>query len=153
MKSERKKAIVSLILINLSVIAFTIAFILVFKPWSVLENGPSYTCVFQKALGFYCPGCGGTRAVGSFFKLDFLHALYYYPPIFIGIFLILYIDFILARSLVTNDFSYISKHKYFEFLLIPISILLTFLIRNACLIFGVDLLGDFTSAFYFLSRL
>lgn len=36
-------------------------------------------CVFQKALGLYCPGCGGTRAFRALFRGDILRALYYHP--------------------------------------------------------------------------
>lgn len=37
-------------------------------------SGPILPCVFNKITGFYCPGCGMTRAVNSIFNLKFYQA-------------------------------------------------------------------------------
>jgi hypothetical protein len=36
-------------------------------------------CVFHTATGYYCPGCGGSRAVAALFKGKLLRSLYYHP--------------------------------------------------------------------------
>lgn len=46
-------------------------------------------CLLHTLFGWYCPGCGGTRAVLFFFQGHFLRSLYYYPmvPYVLGLFL------------------------------------------------------------------
>ncbi len=39
----------------------------------------TYPCVFYSGFGFYCPGCGGTRAVLALLHGRFLEALWYHP--------------------------------------------------------------------------
>ena len=34
-------------------------------------------CIFHELTGFYCPGCGLTRAIASIVKLDFYQAFRY----------------------------------------------------------------------------
>lgn len=36
-------------------------------------------CIFHKLTGFYCLGCGGTRAVFAFARGDFLRSLFFHP--------------------------------------------------------------------------
>lgn len=36
-------------------------------------------CAFKHATGFYCPGCGGTRAVDALLSGHFIKALIYHP--------------------------------------------------------------------------
>jgi hypothetical protein len=36
-------------------------------------------CVFHTVTGYYCPGCGGSRAVAALFKGKLLRSLYYHP--------------------------------------------------------------------------
>lgn len=38
-------------------------------------------CLFLRLTGYYCPGCGGTRAVMSLFQGDFLHSFLYHPVV------------------------------------------------------------------------
>ena len=40
-------------------------------------------CLFYEITGYYCPGCGITRLLFSFLKLDFYQAFRYNPLIFI----------------------------------------------------------------------
>lgn len=42
-----------------------------------LSNLPH--CYWHKLTGYYCPGCGGTRALQAFLKGKFLTSLYYHP--------------------------------------------------------------------------
>ena len=36
-------------------------------------------CLFHRLTGFYCPGCGGTRAFIALMSGQFLKSLYYHP--------------------------------------------------------------------------
>ena len=36
-------------------------------------------CALHRLTGYYCPGCGGTRAVVAFFHGKILTSLYYHP--------------------------------------------------------------------------
>ncbi len=143
MTRERRKIILIFTLLNSLLLLFTLSFYFVFNPNDVIENGKNYTCIFQKLFNIYCPGCGGTRSLGYLFSFDLKESFIYYPPIFVGIFLILWVEILLLISFKKSSFEPIKKHKYFEFLLIPISIILTFLVRNILLYYGIDVIGDF----------
>ncbi len=142
MTKERRKIVFIFFIFNLILFLFTFVFCAIFDPKGIIENGKTYTCVFQKLFNFYCPGCGGTRSLGYLFSFDLKNAFIFYPPIFVGIFLIFYFDVLLLFSFKKNSLSLIGRFKYIEFILIPISIILTFLIRNALLYFGIDFIGD-----------
>lgn len=46
--------------------------------WAVLLEALGFElffCVFHKATGLYCPGCGAMRALASLMQLDFYQAL------------------------------------------------------------------------------
>ena len=56
-----------------------------------LEGG----CSFKNITGWYCPGCGGTRAVisllnGHFFKCICYHPIVFYLALLIGIYVLRY---------------------------------------------------------------
>ncbi len=36
-------------------------------------------CMFHRVTGYYCPGCGGTRAVFTFFRGDIVRAFKFHP--------------------------------------------------------------------------
>ena len=38
-------------------------------------------CLLHSLTGWYCPGCGGTRAVLAFFRGEFLRSFCYYPMV------------------------------------------------------------------------
>jgi len=38
-------------------------------------------CAFYSSTGFYCPGCGGTRAVLSLLQGDVLKSVFYHPVV------------------------------------------------------------------------
>ncbi len=66
-------------LVVLCVVATSALFaVAVYRDPSVLIAFPP-PCVFRKATGIYCPGCGSTRALRALFAGDFLAALRYNP--------------------------------------------------------------------------
>ena len=143
MSKNRKRIILYFSLLNITSLIAAILFSLIFKPKELIQNGGKSTCIFQKLFNFYCPGCGGTRSFGYLLSFDFINSFLFYPPILIGLFLIIFVDILFIFSFKKDSLEPIKKHKYFEFLLIPVSIILTFLIRNLLLFLGIDFIGDF----------
>ena len=66
------------IILGLIVMALSI-FVFFKDPFS----GPILPCIFNKITGFYCPGCGMTRAVNSCFKFEFYQAFRFNALLFI----------------------------------------------------------------------
>lgn len=38
-----------------------------------------FPCIFRMLTGYYCPGCGGTRALRALLRGHFLQSVYYHP--------------------------------------------------------------------------
>ncbi len=142
MTKERKKSLLYLLILDVSLLIFTLLFFLFFKPDEIISGKEGYTCIFQRLFSIYCPACGGTRAVGYLLSFKIKEAFIYYPPLFVGLILVTWLNFIYIRSFIKSDLSYIEKHKYYEFISIPVSILLFFIIRNILLLFGIDYIHD-----------
>lgn len=142
LSGERKRIILIFALMNFSILLITLLFCMFFNPTELIKEEVDSNCIFQNLFGIYCPGCGGTRSLGYLLSFDFINSFLYYPPITVGIILILSVEFLLIKSFKKGNLEPIKKHRFFEFLLIPISILLTFLIRNLLLFCGVDFIGD-----------
>lgn len=58
---------------------------------------PQIPCFFIRVFGFYCPGCGGTRALRALLHGHILKALWYHP--FIPYFAVIYLGFLLTQGL------------------------------------------------------
>ncbi len=61
-------------------------------------------CIFHDLTGWYCPGCGGTRALRLLLGGDVLKSLYYHPFVVYGV--ALYVWF-----MVSNSIEYISRGR------------------------------------------
>lgn len=92
-------------------------------------------CVFRMAAGFYCPGCGGTRAFQELFRADLPGAVYYHPAAVYGVGL--YLTYFISQTLMR-----ISKGKLWGMKLKPIYLYLmlglmviNFMVRNILLLF------------------
>lgn len=98
-------------------------------------------CVFQKALGLYCPGCGGTRAFRALFRGDILRALYYHPAAVYGVFL--YVVYFISQTLMRLSrgklWGMTLKPFYLYFMLGLIAV--NFILRNILLLgWGINTL-------------
>lgn len=72
-------------------------------------------CIFHELTGFYCPGCGLTRAIASIVKLDFYQAFRYNILVFVLIpFFIFYF---------INKVFFSNKYKIPNFIIIIVLVL------------------------------
>ena len=44
-----------------------------------IKNGQGFPCLFHLLTGFYCPGCGGTRAIRLLLKGELIKSFCYHP--------------------------------------------------------------------------
>ncbi|HHT98076.1 MAG TPA: DUF2752 domain-containing protein [Clostridiales bacterium] len=68
---------------EIGILALGIISLSVFVYFKDPFEGPILPCLFNKITGFYCPGCGMTRAVNSIFNLKFYQAFSFNALIFI----------------------------------------------------------------------
>lgn len=91
----------------------------------------------------YCPGCGGTRAVTSLFRMQLFSSFLYNPNLLLWIGMLLYTD---IRSLTVFFKTGELKRIYFTkkmFVIMMSVYLLNFVLRNLLLIcWGIDFIGD-----------
>ena len=109
---------------------------------SVLLFGQTGFCVFKVFFHLYCPFCGGTRALFALLRADLPAALRFHAPLTLFCFFLLFYD---LRALIL-----ILRRRPSPFHL-PAWVWWSwaglfcgyFLLRNALLFAGIDLLGDF----------
>lgn len=91
---------------------------------------PEIPCFFSNVLGFYCPGCGGTRSLNALMHGRFLEAVWYHPLVPYGA--VLYGGFMLTQGLGRLGFKFIKPWKYHDWYLYGALIILgcNFLIKN-----------------------
>ncbi len=62
-------------------------------------------CLIHKWTGYYCPGCGGTRAFLELLKGHFITSFFYHP-------VVLYGGVLYACFMVSHTIEYLSKGKF-----------------------------------------
>ena len=62
-------------------------------------------CLFHTVTGYYCPGCGGKRAVRLLFSGHFLQSLYYHP-------FVIYSLLVGGWFMISQTIEKVSKKKY-----------------------------------------
>jgi len=112
---------------NLIVTAFVVGF-LIYAFLTVGKEG--YGCVFYNETGIFCPGCGGTRAVISFLRLDLISAVKYNVAVPFGIFVYLYYNIRGIAAAIRGNYEYFSKQKYLLCIVLAIIIILNFIVKN-----------------------
>ena len=70
----------------------------------------SIPCLFNKITHLYCPGCGITRMLFSFFKLDFYQAFRYNPLVFL--LLVFYILISIYNLIFTKKIKFTERFNY-----------------------------------------
>jgi len=66
---------IGLVLLIITIIGYFI------YQWLLKDKITVHPCLVSLFLGFYCPGCGGTRAVNALFHGKLLQSLWYHPVV------------------------------------------------------------------------
>lgn len=97
----------------------------------ITELNP-YPCVLYTFLGWYCPGCGGTRAVVLLMKGQFLNSFLYHP-------VVPYTAVLFTAYIVSHSLNIISRGKIFAMKFRPVYlyimigiIILQCIVKNVC---------------------
>lgn len=105
--------------------------------WQFLPRIP---CFFSNVLGFYCPGCGGTRAVFALARGEFMKAVWYHPLVPYGA--VIGGGFMLTQGLHRLGVKCIRPWKFHNWYLYGAMVVLVcnFLIKNLLrLIWGITI--------------
>lgn len=70
-----------LLLVNILLLLCGVIFVVLVNCFQLEANNILPACVFHKYTGYYCPGCGCTRAVINLAKGKILTSLYYNPTV------------------------------------------------------------------------
>lgn len=73
----------------------------------VLPNYEVPTCMWNKLLGIYCPGCGGTRSFIALLKGEILLSLWFHP-------IVIYSVAIYGGFMISHGFAKITKYRYIK---------------------------------------
>ena len=101
-----------------------------------------YPCALYTYAGLYCPGCGGTRAVGHLLHGRILQSFIYHP-------VVPYTAAVVGCYVVSHTLNIVTKGKIRAMLFRPIYLYLTaaitlinWIVKDALiLLFGIYLLG------------
>lgn len=99
-------------------------------------------CLFHLITGFYCPGCGGTRAVKFLIRGQILKSIQYHPLVFYAAAVILaeFATYGLSRLLHKPE---IHLKRYNQLIYLGIAvILINWILKNVLLLCGIDLLTE-----------
>ena len=89
---------------------------------SIMDKGIFPPCMLYTALGLYCPGCGGSRAVKSLFQGDIISSLIYHPLVPYTV--IVYMIFMLSQALRIISHGKIKGIKFYDwFLYVAVAII------------------------------
>lgn len=98
-------------------------------------------CMLHVLTGFYCPGCGGTRAVIALFRGDLLSSFRYHP--FVPYAALLCGWFMISQTVerITRGRLRIGLHYRAVYAWIALAVIfINVVVKNVALLFGVDLL-------------
>ncbi len=102
-------------------------------------------CMFNVWTGWYCPGCGGTRAVKALFRGDILASVVYHPVVPFAA--VIAVWFMISQTIerVSKEKCKIGMHFSDKYLWIILALIIAnFIVKNVCLnVFGIDLLTAF----------
>lgn len=91
---KEKKIRRDLILLTLAIPVFLFSALL-YKYIILVYFNKYVFCIASDYIGYYCPGCGGTRAVFALIEGKILHAVWYHP-------VVPYTAFLYTGYLITN---------------------------------------------------
>lgn len=107
-------------------------------------DGQGLPCLFHLFTGFYCPGCGGTRAILLLLKGDVAGSIKYHPFVLYAVLVLAAELVIFLRSAAKNDLrenAQKMEKRYRLWTSIGVGIVLVnWGVKNVCLAAGIDLL-------------
>ncbi len=142
MTKTRKRLLAVLISANILIVVISILYSVLFVGDLTADSPSTFACKFKETLGFYCPGCGGSRSVYYLLRLDIIRSFVYCPAVPVTAVIIAALDVRALIAFVKDDLAPIKSFKALTFLMIPALLLLNFAVRNILLLYGVDYIGD-----------
>ena len=111
-------------------------------------------CLFHLATGYYCPGCGGTRAITALLHGQILNSFLYHPVVLYSAGLFLRIFVVSGLGAVrSGHFSCSKKLRKYDIFWILFLTTAHFLIINGCKLFlGLDLFKQIRKIPCFLAK-
>ena len=104
----------------------------------------NFPCLFHLATGYYCPGCGGTRAITALLHGQLFRSFLYHPVVLYGAFLLLRVLVTSGRELTKSgrfSWTWSGKLKKYDLFWILFLTIAHFLVLNALKAFlGLNLL-------------
>lgn len=134
MKNSNYSEEKTLYIIGIIGIFCILIFLLFLKIYNINIFNINVPCKLLEKTGYYCPGCGGTRAVKALIKGDIIGSIKYHP-------VVIYIFVVYSLFMILNTMSLIFKRDFSGMklnntiiILMPIIIFGQFFIKNILLI-------------------
>ncbi len=136
---SKKQQWIIFITVNIAAVAFVLLFPVYLE---IVPNMPTMSkCQMVEVFHFYCPGCGGTRAVKAVLSLDLISAFKFNPTVAICAVLFVFYELAMIVHLVIGKARKTFAKPVFGIILIAVWVIYA-LARNVLLVCGIDLLGD-----------
>ena len=141
MPKRRFKMLAVFVIANLSAVVISVIYTLLARG----EGSGLLSCAFHERTGLYCPGCGGSRSLYYFLRLDFVSSFVAFPALPVTALILLDIDIRALITVIKDDTKYIKGFRGIVFVIVPAVIIINFLLRNFLLIkYGIDYLSLYT---------
>lgn len=126
--------------LGLLLIPFLIIGIIIFPYIFNFMKDIHFKCAIYEITGWYCPGCGGTRAINYLLHGNIIKSFIYHPIVVSSI--IMYLIYMISHTIAIfkKDYKGIEIQIWHSLLLLGI-VILNFIIKNILLLkFGIQLL-------------
>jgi len=133
-KGRREIYILGWVMLVLGLVLFF--FLTVFKIYLMDIMPP---CMFQNVTGYYCPGCGGTRATALLLQGRLLYSFLMHPVVLYCAIIYLWFMFSTTVEGVSKGQKRVGLHYHGWFIIVgAILLILNFGIKNGAILFGYD---------------
>ena len=108
-----------------------------------IKNGQGFPCLVHLLTGFYCPGCGGTRAIRLLLKGELIKSFCYHPFVPYLALVLLLEAVLFLRALIRKGKRPLAgmEERYPRWVAIGAAIILVnWIVKNVLLVMGMDLL-------------